>query len=107
MATTVLPFPEGHVKRKRARRGMGGAGYLTLSIMEHEQGPVPANVQRIDEPDGPQLPSRSVELLFATIIWATLPDEQKERVLKNVRCLAYHDRPDECARQLHNFLARR
>lgn len=103
---TVLPFPQERVRRKHARASMDAAGFLTLLIMDRENEPTPANVQRIDEPDGPEFPSKSAALMLAILIFEALTPMQRERIKRTVRGLAYTADPLLEARQLQNVLSR-
>jgi hypothetical protein len=105
---TVLTFPERNKGRKRRCNSMDAAGCLSLLIADRDGDEIPTNVQRIDEPTGRLLPSRSDELLFALCIWQVLEPSQKERIEATLRPLAYSGRAsDEGALKLYNMLKRR
>jgi hypothetical protein len=104
--SNVLPFPQTKRALWHRSRGMDAAGYLSLLQLEREGEAFPANVQRLDEPNGAALPERSPELLLALLIWDSLPAKQRERVKQSLRCLAYGKPADPCAVKLNNLLNR-
>ena len=103
---SVLPFPPHRAKRgrKRKREGMEAAGFLTLMLMDRDGEDIPANVQRMDEPQGETMPERTPELLLALMLWGELSARKRESICQQARCMAYATKPDPAAVQLHNLL---
>jgi hypothetical protein len=83
---------------------MDAAGFLSLLLWDREGEPVPPNVQRFDEPDGPTFPSREPVFILAMLIWEGLPAKQRDRITRLVRGMAYSKHPIPEAVQLHNVL---
>ena len=107
MSATILPFPPTRRRVRKRHYVDHGAGFLTLQLLERDGEAIPANVQRIDEPDGPQLPERSPDLLLALFVWGELSAKKRDKIKGHLRCLAYRDQPDPCAVRLLNLLNRR
>lgn len=103
----VLAFPRRDKGRVRKRRSMDAAGLLSLMIMERDGEAVPENVERFDQPDGAELPKRTADLLFATLIWNVLSVEQQDRIRSTLRTMAYGSPADGYGLQLHNLLTGR
>ena len=101
----VLTFPQRNKGRVRRSDSMDAAGFLTLMLMDREGKAIPQNVQRFDEPDGPDLPARSPEILFLLLLWSELPAKRRERIRKTIQSAAYDRSPDPCFVQLRNLLA--
>lgn len=101
---TVLPFPQTRVTRRRVRSSMEAAGFLSLLLLDREGEAIPTNVQRIDEPDGMELPDRSPTLMLAVLIFEALPAKKRERIRRIVRGMAYAQDPLPDAVRLHNVL---
>jgi hypothetical protein len=104
VSAAILAFPPRNHGRVRKTRSMEAAGLLSMLLLERDGELIPANVQRIDEPEGFALPARSPELLLALLIFATLPEQQQERVRRAIRCAAYNGKADYCAIKLNNAL---
>lgn len=104
----ILQFPRRNRGRIRKSQSLEAMGFVSMMTLEQHGKAIPQNVQRLDEPYGASLPCKTPELLFATIIWSVLSQEQKDRVMTTVRGMAYGAaRRDECALQLYNMLNRR
>lgn len=91
----ALPKPRKGKGRTRARRSLQGAGVLSLRLLDKQGVPVPANVVRIDQPDGPDLslPERSPALLLAISVYSTLPLDKREDVRQLISHLAFDGDP--------------
>jgi hypothetical protein len=83
---------------------MDAAGFLSLLLLERDGEAIPANVQRFDEPDGAELPSRSPALMLAMLMFETLPAKKRDRIRQTVRGLAYSQDPFPDAVALNNAL---
>jgi hypothetical protein len=83
---------------------MDAAGFLSLLLLERDGEAIPANVQRFDEPDGAELPSRSPALMLAMLLFDALSAKQRDRIRQTVRGLAYSKDPMPDAVALNNAL---
>lgn len=107
MSATILPFPQSPSAVRRHNRTEGlttTAGLLSLLLLDRDGEPIPANVQRFDEPEGAQLPERSPELLLCLLIFNGLPQKRRDQIRRGVRALAYSGRPDPVVVSLNNML---
>lgn len=109
MSATILPFPQSPkaVRRYSRAEGMMAAGLLSLLLLERDEEKYPPNVHRFDEPNGPQVPERSPEMLFALLLWAELPRKKQEHINQTLRGLIYCKHPEPSAVKLSNLLNRR
>jgi hypothetical protein len=105
--SNVLAFPERNKGRKRRSASIDAAGKLSLLLLERDGETVSEKVQLIEEPNGPECPPKSPELLFSILIWGALSAEQRESVKATARRMAYDGQADPCALQLHNMLSKK
>jgi hypothetical protein len=100
----VLPFPQTELALQRYSTSMGAAGLLALMLLERDNQPIPANVQRFDMHGEPAMPSQTPELAFALLLWNELPPTKKASFKKSLRDMAYSPRAGASVVQLHNLL---
>lgn len=103
--SNVLPFPQTKRALWHYSHGMDAAGFLSLLELDRDNKPIPANVRRFDEPDGPGLPEGSAVMLLAVLMLDAMTEKQRERVRRIVRGMAYGPNPSPHALQLHNALS--
>jgi hypothetical protein len=82
---------------------MKSAGLLSLMLLDRDSEPIAENVWRIDGLDD-VMPDRTPASLLSTCMFVTLPIDERERVKRTVRAMAFSPDADQSAVELHNLL---
>ena len=87
-ASNVLTFPLRNKGRVRKAQSMNACGEMVLNSMAVRGEGEPDNVVRLHPLPEPAAVERSAALLLAVSVWATVPQDRREDVRRQIRFIA-------------------